>query len=65
MIAEENAKKQCRCATKTTMRIVGVGIITCAVLAIATKRIFDEIFVEDDWSDVDWGEEDDENYGVD
>ena len=48
---------------KTSMRIAGLSIIAGATLVVATKKIFDEIFVEDDWSDVDWGEED-EDYGV-
>ena len=44
-------------------RRCGLSIIAGATLVVATKKIFDEIFVEDDWSDVDWGEED-EDYGV-
>ena len=48
---------------KTSMKIAGFGLIVGATLVVATKKIFDEIFVEDDWSDVDWGE-DDEDYGV-
>ncbi|WLD76703.1 hypothetical protein QU661_02350 [Mogibacterium neglectum] len=48
---------------KTSMRIAGLSLLAGATLVVATKKIFDEIFVEDDWSDVDWGEED-EDYGV-
>ena len=40
------------------MRVLGIGIISTAILVLATKRVFDEIFVEDDWSDMDWGDED-------
>ncbi len=47
------------------LKILGVGIIAGVVLVCATRRVFDEIFVEDDWSDVDWGEEDGEDYGID
>ena len=42
------------------MRIAGVSMLAGALLVVTTKKIFDEIFLEDDWSDVDWGEEDDD-----
>ncbi len=54
--AEEKARKAA--VAKTTMRVLGIGIISTAILVLATKRVFDEIFVEDDWSDMDWGDED-------
>lgn len=47
-------------AAKLGMRIAGVSMLTGALLVVTTKKIFDEIFLEDDWSDVDWGEEDDD-----
>ena len=47
-------------AAKLGMRIAGVSMLAGALLVVTTKKIFDEIFLEDDWSDVDWGEEDDE-----
>lgn len=47
-------------AAKLGMRIVGVSMLAGALLVVTTKKIFDEIFLEDDWSDVDWGEEDDD-----
>lgn len=47
-------------AAKLGMRIAGVSMLAGALLVITTKKIFDEIFLEDDWSDVDWGEEDDD-----
>lgn len=47
-------------AAKLGMRIAGVSMLAGALLVVTTKRIFDEIFLEDDWSDVDWGEEDDD-----
>lgn len=60
----EEAREARRLSTaKTAARIIGVSVLAGAILVVATKRIFDEIFVEDDWSDVDWGEED-EDYGV-
>ena len=40
--------------------IAGVSMLAGALLVVTTKKIFDEIFLEDDWSDVDWGEEDDD-----
>lgn len=46
-------------AAKLGMRIAGVSMLAGALLVVTTKKIFDEIFLEDDWSDVDWGEEDD------
>lgn len=60
--AEERARRMS--VAKTTMRVLGIGIISTAVLVLATKRVFDEIFVEDDWSDMDWGDED-EDFGID
>lgn len=45
---------------KLGMRIAGVSMLAGALLVVTTKKIFDEIFLEDDWSDVDWGEEDDD-----
>lgn len=54
--ARERARKMS--VAKTTMRVLGIGIISTAILVLATKRVFDEIFVEDDWSDMDWGDED-------
>lgn len=47
-------------AAKLGMRIAGVSMLAGAFLVVTTKKIFDEIFLEDDWSDVDWGEEDDD-----
>lgn len=47
-------------AAKLGMRIAGVSMLVGALLVVTTKKIFDEIFLEDDWSDVDWGEEDDD-----
>lgn len=47
-------------ATKLGMRIAGVSMLAGALLVVTTRKIFDEIFLEDDWSDVDWGEEDDD-----
>lgn len=46
------------------MKVVGVGMLAGAAAVLAIKRIFDEIFVEDDWSDVDWGD-DEEEYEID
>ena len=54
--AEEKGRKAA--GAKTTMRVLGIGIISTAILVLATKRVFDEIFVEDDWCDMDWGDED-------
>jgi len=48
----------------TMMRVMGISIISAAVLLVATKTLFNELFVGDDWSDVDWGEND-EDFGVD
>ena len=48
-------------AAKLGMRIAGVSMLAGALLVVTTKKIFDEIFLEDDWSDVDWGEEDDDS----
>ena len=47
-------------AAKLGMRIAGVSMLAGALLVVTTKKIFDEIFLEDDWSDGDWGEEDDD-----
>ena len=47
-------------AAKLGMRIAGVSMLAGALLVVTTKKIFDEIFLEDDWADVDWGEEDDD-----
>lgn len=47
-------------AAKLGMRIAGVSMLAGVLLVVTTKKIFDEIFLEDDWSDVDWGEEDDD-----
>ena len=47
-------------AAKLGMRIAGVSMLAGALLVVTTKKIFDEIFLEDDWSDVDWGEDDDD-----
>lgn len=47
-------------AAKLGMRIAGISMLAGALLVVTTKKIFDEIFLEDDWSDVDWGEEDDD-----
>ena len=46
-------------AAKLGMRIAGVSMLAGALLVVTTKKIFDEIFLEDDWSDVDWDEADD------
>lgn len=56
--AKEAARKAN--VARTTMHVLGIGIIATAALIIATKKVFDEIFVEDDWSDVDWGDEDED-----
>ena len=64
LVAEQNeaimkeAKR--RAAMKLGLRIAGVSMLAGAMLVVATKKIFDEIFLEDDWSDVDWCEEDDD-----
>ena len=63
VLIEEAKEARRRSTVKTAARIIGASISVGAVLVVATKRVFDEIFVEDDWSDVDWGEED-EDYGV-
>lgn len=63
MLIEEGKVARRQKALKNGLRIAGVSLIAGATLVVATKRIFDEIFVEEDWSDVDWGE-DDEDYGV-
>ena len=63
LLIEEGKADRRQKMLKTSMRIAGLSIIAGATLVVATKKIFDEIFVEDDWSDVDWGEED-EDYGV-
>lgn len=47
-------------AAKLGMRIAGVSMLAGALLVVTTKKIFDEIFLEDDWSDLDLGEEDDD-----
>ena len=47
-------------SAKLGMWIAGVSMLAGALLVVTTKKIFDEIFLEDDWSDVDWGEEDDD-----
>ena len=47
-------------AAKLGMRIAGVSMLAGALLVVTTKKIFDESFLEDDGSDVDWGEEDDD-----
>ena len=49
---------------KLAGRVIGLSILTGAVLALATKRVFDEIFLEDDWSDVEWGEEEDGEFVI-
>ncbi|MDO4383562.1 MAG: hypothetical protein Q4C18_03625 [Eubacteriales bacterium] len=49
-----------KAAAKLGARIAGVSMLAGALLVVTTKKIFDEIFLEDDWSDVDWGEEDDD-----
>jgi hypothetical protein len=58
-----NARR--RAAARMSMRVIGLSVLTGAVLVLATKKIFDEIFLEDDWSDVDWGEDEDEDYIID
>lgn len=63
MLVEEGKVARRQKALRTGLRIAGVSLIAGATLVVATKKIFDEIFVEEDWSDVDWGE-DDEDYGV-
>ncbi|MBQ4459726.1 MAG: hypothetical protein II911_04940 [Clostridia bacterium] len=64
--ANEQARKQAIRQIKRMMalRVMGISIISATVLIVATKILFDEIFVGDDWSDVDWGEGE-EDYGVD
>ncbi|ASS37748.1 hypothetical protein AXF17_04300 [Mogibacterium pumilum] len=63
LLIEEGREARKHKMLKTGLRIAGFSVIAGAILVVATKKIFDEIFVEDDWSDVDWGE-DDEDYGV-
>ena len=58
------AQKRRQLKRSMTMRVMGISIISAAVLLAATKALFEEIFVGDDWSDVDWGEEG-EDYSVD
>ncbi|MBK5252882.1 MAG: hypothetical protein JJE03_00165 [Peptostreptococcaceae bacterium] len=43
---------------KTGLTIMGVGFAAGLGLVIITKKVFDQIFVEDDWSDEDWSTED-------
>ena len=59
-------KRRCN-AAKTTLRGLGIGLLAGAVIAVATKKVFDDIFVGEDWSDVDWGEDEDEDedYSID
>lgn len=42
---------------KTGLTIIGVGLAVGLALVITTKKVFDEIFVEDDWTDEDWSTE--------
>ena len=42
-------------AAKLGMPIAGVSMLAGALLVVTTKKIFDEIFLEDDWSDVNCG----------
>ena len=63
IIAEERMARQKK-LVKLGARVVGLSLLTGAVLALATKRIFDEIFLEDDWSDVDWGEDEDGDFVI-
>ena len=60
-ILTKEAKK--RLKRRTTIRVMGISILAAAVLMATTKILFDEIFVGDDWSDLDWA--DDEDFGVD
>ena len=53
-------KRRCN-AAKTTLRVLGIGLLAGTVIAVATKKVFDDIFVGEDWSDVDWGEDEDED----
>ena len=62
---ENMATERHRNSFRTGMRVLGIGILAGAVLVVATKKVFDEIFVEDDWSDVDWGEDEAEDYEID
>ena len=59
-------KRRCN-AAKTTLRVLGIGLLAGAVIAVATKKVFDDIFVGEDRSDVDWGEDEDEDedYSID
>ena len=63
LLIEEGRAARRQKMLKTSLIMAGLSVIAGATLVVATKKIFDEIFVEDDWSDVDWGE-DDEDYGV-
>ncbi len=63
IIAEERIARNKRLA-KLAGRVIGLSVLSGAVLALATKRIFDEIFLEDDWSDVDWGEDEDGDFVI-
>lgn len=49
---------------RMTMQVMGISIIASAVLILATKTLLDELFVQDDWSDVDWGDEE-EDFDID
>lgn len=62
--ARKEERKQ-YAAVKTTLRVLGIGLLAGAVIAVATKKVFDDIFVGEDWSDVDWGEDEDEDYSID
>ena len=47
-------------AAKLGMRIAGVSMLAGALLVVTTKKIYNEIFLQDAWTDVDSGEQDDE-----
>jgi hypothetical protein len=50
---------------KHSITAAAATIIAGSILIFATKKLFDEVFVEDDWSDVDWGEEEDLDLSID
>lgn len=60
---EKKSERKAR-RKRMTMQVMGISIIASALLILATKALFEEIFVEDDWSDVDWGGEE-EDFGLD
>lgn len=56
-----------RRSIRRASRALGIGILVGAAVILATKRVLDEIFIEDEWDDIDWGEgiEEDLDYMID